>query len=145
MRLGHRVRTSASPAQVWEVLGSPGRWGEFDLTLRKVRGAPGPAAAGQVLVGVSRVGSLPIPVDVVEAVPGARLSLRVHLAPGVVATVTYDVLPVVQGGSDIRVGVVLDGLFARGAVVPVWTLTGLTTRLLGARVERLARASRRVA
>lgn len=29
MRLRHRVRTAASPAEVWLVLGRPARWPEF--------------------------------------------------------------------------------------------------------------------
>ena len=145
MRLTHRVHTDATPAQVWEVLGDPHRWSEFELFLRRVRGTHGALAAGQVLVGVSRIASLAVPIDVLEAEPGARLVLRVHTAPGVVETVTHEVLPRVAGGSDVRVSVVVEGLFARPAAVPLWLASGLTVRLLVARAERLARAARRAA
>ena len=36
MRLVQRARTSATPAQVWEVLGQPSRWPEFEPFLRRV-------------------------------------------------------------------------------------------------------------
>jgi uncharacterized protein YndB with AHSA1/START domain len=145
VRLVSSARTSASPAQVWEVLGDPARWPEFELFLRRVRGARGAAAAGQTLVGVSRLGSLGIPIDVLEAVPGRRLVLRVHTAPGVRETVTHEVLPVLSGGSDVRVSVVVDGLLARVSVVPLWLASALTTRLLVVRTDRIARAARRAA
>ena len=145
MRLSHRLRTSAPPALVWEVLGQPSRWPEIEPFLRRVRGTGDTAAVGQALVGVSRLGSLAVPIDVVELDPGRRLVLRVHVAPGVGETVTVDVVPVVGGGSDIACGVVVDGLFARAAAAPLWLASGLTLRLLGARAERLARAARRAA
>jgi uncharacterized protein YndB with AHSA1/START domain len=127
------------------VLGEPRRWPEFDLALRKVRGATGPALPGAALVGISRVGGVTLPVDVVEVVPGSRLVLRVHAAPGVVETVTHEVTPVVSGGSDLRVSVVVEGLLAPLAVAPLWLANGLTLRLLAARAERIARSARRAA
>ena len=145
MRLAHRARTRATPAQVWQVLGEPGRWPEFDPTLRKVRGATGAALPGQALVGVSRIGGLALPIDVVEVVPGSRLVLRVHTAPGVVETVTHEVTPVLQGGADVQVSVVVEGLFARLAVVPLWLASGLTLRLLATRADRIARSARSAA
>ena len=145
MRLRQRARTTATPAQVWEVLGDPARWPEFELFLRRVRGAHGRVGAGHTLVGVGHVASLGIPIDVVEAVPPSRLVLRVHVAPGVVETVTFDVVALVQGGSELRVTVVVEGLFARAAVAPLWLASGLTVRLLAARAERIARAARRAA
>ena len=145
MRLSSTARTSASPAQVWAVLGDPARWPDFEVFLRRIRGTHGMLAAGQTLVGVSRVGSLAVPMDVLEAEPGSRLVLRVHTAPGVRQTVTYEVLPRVVGGSDVRVGVVVEGLFARPAAVPLWLASALTLRLLVARAERLARAARQAA
>ena len=145
MRLAHRQRTSATPAQVWEVLGDPARWPEFEPFLRRVRGTRGRAATGQVLVGIARVGGLGVPIDVVEATAPDRLVLRTSLAPGVTSTVVHEVLPVVTGGSDLRVSVVVEGLFARPAAVPLWLSTGLTTRLLAVRAERLARSARRAA
>ena len=145
MRLTQRVRTSASQSQVWEVLGEPSRWPEFELMLRRVRGSDGPAAAGQTLLGVSRVALLAVPIDVLEAVAGARLVLRVHAAPGVVERLTFEVVPLVRGGSDICVSVVVDGMFARAAVLPLWLGSAFTTRMLGVRAERLARAARSAA
>ena len=145
MRLRHRVRTTASPAQVWQVLGDPVRWPEFDPFLRRVSGAHGPAAAGQHLLGHSRGLGVPIPVDVLEALPERRLALRVHVLPGVVEEVTHDVTPTLRGGSDLVVSVVVEGLFARVAFGPIWLARGLTSRVLGVRAGGLARAARRAA
>jgi len=145
VRLAQRVRTSASPSQVWQVLGRPSRWPEFELVLKRVRGGDGPVAPGQTLMGVSRFASLAVPIDVLEAVPGSRLVLRVHAAPGVVERLTFEVVPLARGGSDISVSVVVEGLFARAAVLPLWLGSALTTRVLGVRAERLARAARSAA
>ena len=93
VNLSHRVRTSASPAQVWQVLGDPGRWPEFDLFLQQVRGSSGRVSTGDHLLGIGRVVPVRIPVDVVEAVPERRLVLRVHVAPGVVEEVTHALTP----------------------------------------------------
>ena len=145
MRIAQRAGTSASPAQVWEVLGDPARWPEFEPVLRRVRGTHGRVAKGRVLVGVSRVGSLAVPIDVLEAEPGSRLVLRVHTAPGVRQTMGFEVVPRVQGGSDVHVTVVVEGPLALAAFTPVWLSTGFTLRLLVARAERIARAARRAA
>ena len=145
MRLTTSARTSASPAQVWEVLGQPSRWPEFELFLRRVRGTHGAAVAGQTLVGVGRVASLGVPIDVLEADHSRRLVLRVHTAPGVGEVLTFDVVPLVGGGSDLTCSVVVDGVLARAAAGPLWLASGLTVRLLAARTSRLARAARRAA
>lgn len=139
------ARTSATPAQVWEVLGQPARWPEFEPLLRRVRGTHGAVAAGQTLLGVSRVANLAVPLDVREVEPARRLVVRVHTAPGVGQVLTVDLVPVVSGGTDIVCGVVVDGLFARAATGPLWLASGLTVRLLAVRAERLARAARRAA
>ena len=143
MRLSHRVRTSASPAEVWAVLGNPQRWHEFDLFLRTVRGSHGSAASGQHLLGLARLASLRIPVDVVEAVPDKRLVLLVHTAPGLRETVTHEITPAVRGGSDVVVSVVVEGLWARFGAVPLWLASGLSARVLAARTDRTAREQRR--
>ncbi|HEU0101609.1 MAG TPA: SRPBCC family protein [Mycobacteriales bacterium] len=145
MRLRHRVRTSATAGQVWSVLGDPVRWPEFDVFLHRVRGASGMAATGQHLLGVGRGLGLPLPVDVVEAAPERRLVLRVHAAPGVVEEVSFEITPLVRGGCDLAVSVVVEGLFARPAALPLWLARGLTSRLLARRVETIARAARRAA
>ena len=145
MRLAHRVRTAASPAQVWEVLGNPQRWPQFELSLRGVRGRPGRVLTGQRLTGLSRVASLGIPIDVVEATPQARLVLLVHVLPGLREQVTYDVTPAAKGGSDVTVSVVVDGLLGWPAVAPLLLANALTVRLLAVRADRIARAARRAA
>lgn len=145
MRLRHRVRTSATPAQVWSVLGDPARWPEHDLFLHRVRGGSGRATTGQHLLGVGRAFGVRIPVDVVEAVPERRLVVRVHLAPGVVEEVTSEITPLVRGGCDLAVSVVVDGLFARAAALPLWLARGLSARVLAHRVEKIARAARKAA
>lgn len=139
------ARTSATPAQVWQVLGQPARWPEFEPLLRRVRGTHGAAAAGQALVGVSRIANLAIPLDVREVEHARRLVVRVHTAPGVGQVLTIELVPVVSGGTDVVCSVVVDGLFARAAAAPLWLASGVTVRLLAVRAERLARAARRAA
>jgi hypothetical protein len=145
VKLRHRVRTSATPAQVWTVLGDPARWPEYDLFLHRVRGSSGRATTGDHLLGVGRPLGVRIPIDVVEAVPERRLVLRVHLAPGVVEEVTHEITPLVRGGCDLAVSVVADGMFARVAAGPLWLGRGLTSRVLAHRVEKIARAARKAA
>ncbi len=86
-----------------------------------------------------------IPVDVLEAVPERRLVVRVHTAPGLVQEMTSEITPHVRGGCDLTVSVVVEGVFARLAALPLWVTAGLTARVLARRVERLARAARQVA
>ncbi|MGB8651851.1 MAG: SRPBCC family protein [Mycobacteriales bacterium] len=143
MKLAHRVRTSATPAQVWEVLGTPARWPEFDLFLTRVRGAAAPAAQGQHLVGISRWTKLGIPLDVLDADPERRLVMRVHTAPGVTEELTFALTPTTKGGTDITVGIVVDGLFARPAAPVLWVANGLNARVLARRTHLRARAARR--
>jgi hypothetical protein len=145
MRLAHRVRTTASPAQVWQVLGEPQRWAEFELALRGVRGRPGRAATGQRLIGLSRLAALGIPLDILEATPPTRMVLLVHALPGLREQVTYAVAPAARGGSDIVVSVVLDGPLGWPAVPTLYLASGLTARLLARRADRIARAARRAA
>ena len=142
MRLAHRARTSATPAQVWDLLGDPRRWPEFDMFFRRVRGAD-QVRSGQTLLGIARLTSLRIPVDVVDAAPEQRLELYLHTLPGVWERVVYEIAPAVRGGSHLRVSVVVDGLLARGAVGPLWLASGLTLRVLAARADREARAARK--
>ena len=145
MRLAHRVHTAASPAQVWEVLGDPGRWPQFNPGLRGVRGAHGTAATGQRLIGLSRVGALGIPLDVVEAAAPSRLVLVVHAVPGLRQRLVHEVAPALRGGSDITVSFAVDGPLGWPAVGPLYLASGLTARLLALRTDRLARAARRAA
>lgn len=145
MRLAHRVHTAADPAQVWQVLGDPSRWAEFELSLRGVRGRPARARTGQRLTGLSRFATLGIPIDVLESTPSSRLVLLVHVLPGLREQVTFDIAPAARGGSDITVSVVVDGLLGWPAVTPLFLGNVLTVRLLGVRAARIARAARRAA
>lgn len=145
MKLAHRVRTSASPTQVWEVLGTPSRWPQFDLFLTKVKGSTREAAAGQHLVGISRWTTLGIPLDVLEVEPERKLVLRIRTAPGITEELTFVLTPTTKGGTDIAVGIVLEGLLARPAVPLMWLANGVNARLLAGRTHRLARAERRTA
>lgn len=138
MRLSHRVGTRATPVEVWSVLGHPARWPEFDLALRRVRGASGEARTGQHLMAAVRGLPVAVPVDVVEAVPSRRLVLRVASLPGMAHEVTTEVVPRLRGGCTLSVRVVTDGLLARPAAVPVWVLSGLTARVLASRCDREA-------
>jgi uncharacterized protein YndB with AHSA1/START domain len=138
VRLAHRASTRASPAQVWELLGSPQRWPEFDLALRRVRGGDGRTSAGQRLMAVVRGVPVAVPVDVLESVPEQRLVLRFALLPGLAHEVTTEVAPRLRGGSTLRVRVVVEGVFARPAAPAVWAASGLTLRVLAARADRAA-------
>ena len=139
MRLAHRVHTAATPAQVWEVLGDPQRWPDFELFLRRVRGAHGRASTGQRLTGVARIASLGVPIDVLEAVPPSRLVLLIHTAPGLREQITVEVTPALRGGCDLTVSVVVEGLLARVAVAPLYVRSGVTARRLGLRADQVAR------
>lgn len=143
MRFDHRVQTSASPAQTWALLADPRAWPRFNPVLRRVRGGSGLVRTGQTLLAVARVTSVRIPVDVVEAVPERRLELRFHTAPGVRERVVFELAPRVRGGTAVRVGVTVDGLFGRFAAVPLWLANGLVARALVALADREARARRR--
>ena len=142
MRLAHRASTSATPAQVWELLGVPRRWPEFNPFLRRVHGAPGPVRTGQTLLGVARFTGVRVPIDVVDAVVDQRLELFFHSAPGVRHRLLFEVTPKVRGGCAVRLGVTVEGLFARPAVGPLYLADGLVARLLVAQAERSARAAR---
>lgn len=141
----HRVSTAADPAQVWEVLGDPRRWSEFELWLRGVRGRPGRAQTGQRLTGLSRMATLGIPIDVLEATPPSRLALLVHPVPGLREQVSFEVAAAAQGGSDVTVSVVVDGPLGWPAMVPLFLGNVLTVRMLSVRADRIARAARRAA
>ena len=143
MRLQHSARTSATPAEVWQLLGDPRRWPEFEVWLHKVPGALSRLSAGQRLMGSARFSVVRIPMDVVEVAVGRRLVLLVHVAPGLRHQVTTDLTPTVDGGSDLRVSVVVDGPLARPAALPLWLSSGLTVRLLAARADAEARRARR--
>jgi hypothetical protein len=145
MRLQHRVHTSATPAQVWAVVGVPSAWPTVDVFLRGVRGGVSRVAAGQRLMGLVRLSVLAIPVDVVDAVPDERLVLLVHTAPGLREELTLDLVPALPSGTDISLTVVVEGAFALAAVLPLWLANGLTARVLAARTDRSARAARRSA
>ena len=142
MRLQHRVQTTATPAEVWGVLGVPSAWPTVELTLRGVRGGISRVVTGQRLMALIRLSALGIPIDVVEAVPEQRLVLLAHVAPGLREQLTFELLPAVPRGTDIRVSVVVEGAFAVGAVLPVWLGSGLTARVLAARTDRQSRLAR---
>lgn len=145
MNLAHHVRTSASPAQVWAVLGTPAHWPQFDVFLTKVRGGVRAAAVGQHLVGISRWTKLGIPLDVLEVDPESKLVIRVHTAPGLTEELTFVLTPTTRGGTEISVGIVVDGLLARPAVPLLWLANGLNARVLARRTHLRARADRRTA
>ena len=127
MKLAHHVHTSASPAQVWEMLGSPVQWPQFDIFLTKVRGADRPAAVGQHLVGISRWTKLGIPLDVLEVEPEQRLTMRVRTAPGITEELTFQLTPTTRGGTDICVSIVVvcrcdRSTFVSCPPIPTWRL-----------------------
>ncbi len=143
MRLRHRVRARARPADVWAVLGDPQRWPDFDLMLHRVHGSAGRAAAGQHLLGVGRWWGVRVPIDVVDAVPERLLVLRVSPVPGVAQEVTTEIVPRADGGCDVVASAVVQGLFARMALLPFWLTIGVTTRVLVARAEAEAQSRAR--
>ena len=143
MRLRHRVHTSATPAEVWRLVGNPSAWPQFDLFLRGVRGHPQRASAGARLMALLRMSAIGVPVDVVEAVPERRLVVVVHLLPGLREQITCELTSAVRGGTDISVSVVLEGVLAGPAVLPLWVHEGFTTRVLAATTDRIARQARR--
>ena len=145
VKLVHRVRTPAAPALVWDVLGTPANWPLFDVFLSKVKGSARAAEPGQHLVGISRWTVLGIPLDVLEVDPERRLVMRVRTAPGITEELTFVLTPTTRGGTDIRVSIVVEGLFARPAAPLLWLANGLNARVLATRTARMARAARRAA
>ena len=145
MRLEHRVRTTATPEQVWSVLGDPQAWPTFELLLRGVRGGRSRVTRGDRLMALVRLSLLAVPVDVVEVVPRERLVLVVHTAPGLRETLAFDLVEAVPRGTDIRLAASVDGAFSLVAFVPLWLANGLTARVLAATTERRARLGRRSA
>jgi hypothetical protein len=145
MRLEHRVQTSATPAQVWALLGNPSAWSSFELFVRGVRGRTTRVATGHRLMALARLSTLAVPVDVVESVEDERLVLLVRTAPGLRERLAFDLTPAVPRGTDIRLSVVVEGAFALPAAVPLWLAGGLTARILAARTDRQARIERRAA
>jgi uncharacterized protein YndB with AHSA1/START domain len=143
VKLVHRVRTAASPEVVWSILGTPARWPLFDVFLSKVKGSSRGAEPGQHLVGISRGTALGIPLDVLEVVPQRRLVMRVRTAPGITEEITFVLTPTTRGGTDIRVSIVVEGLFARAAAPVLWLANGVNARVLASRTAHLARARRR--
>lgn len=143
MKLAHRVRTSASPAQVWALLGTPKQWPQFDVFLTKVRGTDRSATVGQHLVGISRWTKLGIPLDVLEVEPEQRLVMRVRTAPGITEELTFVLTPTTKGGTDVCVSIVVEGLFAGPAAPVLWLANGLNARVLAHRTHRLARQARK--
>lgn len=124
------------------MLGDPKAWPQFEPFLRGVRGR---IASGEHLMALLRLSAIGVPIDVVEAASERRLTLVVHLLPGLRHQVTYELTTAVRGGTDISVSVVVDGLLARPALLPLWLYDGLTARVLAARTDRAARQARRSA
>lgn len=145
MRLEHRVRTTATPAQVWAVLGNPSAWPTFELLLRGVRGGRSRVTPGERLMALARLSLLAVPVDVVEVVPEQRLVLLVHTGPGLREVLAFDLVEAVPRGTDIRLSVSVEGAFAVGAFLPLWLANGLSARVLAAVTDRQARQGRRAA
>jgi len=145
MRLEHRVTTPASPAEVWALLGDLAAWPAFELFLRSVRGAHGPAAVGQRLMGRVRLSTVSIPIDVLEVVPEERLVVLVHTAPGLRERLAFDLTPSLRRGTDVRLSLSVEGLLALPAVLPLWLAGGLTARVLAAVADAQARKVRRAA
>ena len=142
MRLVHRVPTSAPPSVVWELLGDTRGWSQFEMSLRGVRGQVAPGAH---LMARLRLSAFGVPVDVVEVVRERRLVVDVHLLPGLRERLVFDLTPAVHGGTDISLGVIVDGVLARPAVLPLWLYDGFTVRVLAATTDRNARQARRSA
>lgn len=138
MRITHRAATRATADDVWAAIADPRRWPEHDVLLDRVECIRGPVAVGQHLVVVSRGLRLRIPVDVRLVVPGRHLGLTVQTAPGLTHEIDVMLTPRPRGGTQIRVQVLLDGVFARWWWLPEWTARAVSTRRLAWRSTRAA-------
>lgn len=138
MRVTHRVGTRAGIAEVWAALGDPTRWPEHDVLVDHVECVRGPVSEGQHLVVVSRGLRLRIPVDVRLVAPGRHLGITVRTAPGLTQEVDIMLTPAPGGGTQVRVQVELDGVFARWWWLPEWATRAVSTRLLAWRSTRTA-------
>ena len=142
MRLVHRVHTSAAPSVVWKMLADTESWPQFEMSLRGVRGQ---VVQGAHLMARLRLTAIGVPVDVVEVVRDQRLVLDVQLLPGLREQLAFDLTPALHGGTDIALAVVVEGVLARPAVLPLWLYDGFIARLLAARTDRVAKLARRPA
>ena len=138
MRITHRVASRAGVDDVWAALGDPTRWPEHDVLVDRVECVRGHAREGQHLVVVTRGLRLRIPVDVRIVVPGRHLGLSVRTAPGLTHEIDVMLTPRPRGGTQVRVQVLLDGVFARWWWLPEWTTRAVSTRLLARRAMRAA-------
>ncbi len=138
MRITHRVGTKAAVDEVWAALGDPTRWAEHDVMVDHVECVRGLVREGQHLVVVSRGLRLRVPVDVRLVAPGRHLGLTVRTAPGLTHEVDVMLTPRPGGGTQVRVQVLLDGVFARWWWLPEWATRGISTRLLAWRSTRTA-------
>jgi hypothetical protein len=68
--------------------------------------------------------------------------MRVRTAPGITEELTFVLTPTTNGGTDIRVSIVVEGLFARAAAPLLWLANGLNAHVLASRTAALACASR---
>jgi hypothetical protein len=143
MSLVRRLHTSATPAEVWALVGTPDRWPTIHPALRRMQGAPDRARTGQTLLAIARVTSMRVPVDVVDAVPERRLELLVRTAPGLSERLVLELAPSLKGGCELRGRAATEGLFGRLAAVPSRLSSALLVRLVAVQAERTARAGRR--
>ncbi len=144
---GARARSVASVADVWEVLGRPDRWGEFEPMLRSVTPWPadpdGPAAgrdgggvsAGQRLRALVRCWPMPMAVDVDHVVNRSSLAVTTRLLPGLTEEVEHLVIPSASGGSVLTVRLTLHGPLAVPSLLPRWFARAVTLRLLARAAE----------
>jgi hypothetical protein len=136
VRVTHRVGTKAGADEVWAALGDPTRWPEHDVLVDHVECVRGKVREGQHLVVVTRGLRLRIPVDVRLVVPGRHLGLTVRTAPGLTHEIDVMLTPRPGGGAQVRVQVLLAGVFARWWWLPEWTTRAVSTRLLARRSRR---------
>jgi hypothetical protein len=140
VRLSHRVHTSGSAADVWSLLGEPSRWPRFDVAVARVLGASGAVVQGQRLLAVTRGVPLRIPLDVVRVVPHQAVRLRVDAAPGLREGIEYLLVPMLRGGTEVRLTVDLDGPLAGAAAPAAWGSGALSARLLARAAAQVRRA-----
>lgn len=134
--VSHRVTCGAPPADVWAVLCEPRRWPEFDLAFERVTGAAGQVAEGQRLLGVTRGGTMRVPIDVRRVVSRKALRIVVNTVPGLRQHVEHVLVPTARGGTEITVVVRAEGPFAVAALLPLWVSSGVTARMLACAAER---------
>jgi hypothetical protein len=141
-----RASSAAPVSDVWAVLAHPGRWVEFDPSVRGVEPvsdeltADVEVFAGEQLCAQLRLVRREIPVEVDHVVNRSSLVTTSQLFHGLAEEVEHLLIPRASGGTLVTARITLHGPFAVPALLPRWLYRSLAVRLLARTAENGLRA-----